>query len=526
MRSYLQLAISINYQSLTIILAALFGLIAAPAYAAPSVPYMPTWQARHHLERLVDEAGLEITTTHWPLPLVAVQHALDELSNDLSPALLESKEFITEEIQKLIGQGKVDAQFRIRAEAPVGFSENYTPGSSIKVSSSAIESWSNNPQFATRIGVRIEESPNSLQTSFSGWCKESRIQPKLDETAIVTQISGTNIQAFARQNWWGPGWQTSLINGVNIPPWMGVGIQRSEVKPSESKWLSLMGPWSFEMFVAKAQDPIVVENQPDGFYFIGTRLTLKPSSWIEIGLSRGTQVGGTGRQSGIVDILKAAFTGGSTHTFTGNTQEDMSNSVGGYDVRLNCPKGVRCAFYFQWMGEDASGQSHLPNQFMTLAGADWWSATGRHRVFYEFAQTYASSFPWNDSFILGSSYRNWAYPQGYTNGGRWIGASFGGDAGIFTVGWLDAKDSRLMKIYAGEIRTSVGSYDPKISNSSNSIAPHGRLVGFGFQQRMAWDAWAVVPEFSYTKLSKGQAIGVNRIEKLRWGITFSKPFGD
>ena len=149
--------------------------------------------------------------------------------------------------------------------------------------------------IAARVGVRVEASPNSLQTTFTGWGKEGRVQAKLDDTALVTQISGFNVQAFAHQNWWGPGWQSSLINGSNVPPWMGVGIQRSEVKPSESKWLSWMGPWTFEMFAAHAQDPVLVANQPDGYYFIGSRLTLKPWSWMEIGLTRDIQMGGSGQ---------------------------------------------------------------------------------------------------------------------------------------------------------------------------------------------------------------------------------------
>lgn len=526
MRSYLQLATPIKKECLIIVLTGLLGSVSTSIYAGPSVPYMPTWQARHHLERLVDEAGLQITITHWPLPSSAVQNALDDLAKDLSPSLAESKEYISEELRKLRRQGKVGVQLRSRAEAPVGFGENYTPGSSIRLSSAATEFAPNDLPIAAGIGIRIEENPNSLQTTFAGWGKEGRVQAKLDGAALVAGISGFNVQVFAHQNWWGPGWQSSLINGSNIPPWMGVGIQRSEVKPSESKWLSWMGPWSFEMYVAKAQDPIVVANQPDGFYFIGTRMTLKPWSWVEIGLTRDIQTGGTGRASGISDILNQAFTTGGEHSFQGSIQQDVSNGVAGYDVRLNCPKGAHCAAYFQWEGEDSSGQSHLPNQFMTLAGLDWWSTSGRHRVFTEFMQTYTASFPWNDTKIVGNGYRNWAYPQGFTNGGRWIGSSFGGDARIFTVGWLDTEVSRLLKFYSGETSTALGSYDPNTNATGNLIGPHGRLVGFGAQQSFKWNEWTVTPELAYTHLAEGQSIGVNKTTNIRAGVTLSRSLGD
>lgn len=526
MRSYLQLATSIKKECLIIVLTGLLGAVSTLTYAGPSIPYMPTWQARHHLQRLVDEAGLKITTAHWPLPSLAIQNALEDLPKDLSPSLVESKEFITKELRKLRWQGEAEAQFRNRSEAPVGFGENYTPGSSIKLTSAATEFGPNDLPIAARIGIRIEENPNSLQTTFTGWGKEGRIQAKLDDAALVTEISGINVQAYAHQNWWGPGWESSLINGSNIPPWMGVGIQRSEVKPSESKWLSWLGPWTFEFFVAQAQDPIVVANQPDGFFFIGTRMTLKPWSWVEIGLTRDIQTAGTGRPSGITDILKTVFSGGNTHTFTGNSQQDLSNGVAGYDVRLNCPKGVHCASYFQWMGEDSSGQSHLPNSFMTLAGLDWWSTSGRHRVFAEYMQTYTDSFPWNITKYVGSGYRNWAYPQGFTNGGRWIGSSFGGDARILTVGWLDAEVSRLLKVYTGETSTALGSYNPNTNATGNLIGPHGRLVGFGAQQSFKWNAWAIIPELAYIHLAEGHSIGVNKTNDIRGGVTFSTSFGD
>lgn len=97
--------------------------------AGPSVPYMPTWQGRHHLQVLVDEADLQITTTHWPLPLAAVQHAVDDLPKDLPAHVDQSRSFVITELRKVRWQGQLDLQFRNRAESPVGFGENYTPGS-------------------------------------------------------------------------------------------------------------------------------------------------------------------------------------------------------------------------------------------------------------------------------------------------------------------------------------------------------------------------------------------------------------
>ncbi len=255
-------------------------------------------------------------------------------------------------------------------------------------------------------------------------------------------------------------------------------------------------------------------------------MTMKPWSVVEIGLTRGMQAMGHGRPSGVNELLKAMVSGGSTHTESGNPNEDLSNSVAGYDVKIGCAKSWRCAAYLQWMGEDASGQSHLPNQFMTLAGLEWWSASGQHRVFSEFMQTYAHSLPWNDVKYLGSGYHNWAYPQGFTNGGRWIGSSFGGDARTITLGWMDLESSTLLKLYAGETSTALGSYNPNTNATGNLIGPHGTLFGLSAQHSFKLSDWTVVPEFAYSHLSAGTDIGINKTTNMRAGITFSSAWGD
>jgi hypothetical protein len=107
-----------------------------------------------------------------------------------------------------------------------------------------------------------------------------------------------------------------------------------------------------------------------------------------------------------------------------------------------------------------------------------------------------------------------------------IGSSFGGDARILTVGWLDAEDSRLLKVYTGETSTALGSYDPNTNATGNLIGPHGRLAGFAAQQSFKWNAWTVTPELAYTHLAEGKSIGVNKTSDIRGGVTFSRSLGD
>lgn len=487
----------------------------------PSVPYMPSWQARHHLQLLADHAQLQITTTHWPLPLGAVQEALDDLPKKLPDYLENSRDIVQRDLRKHRWQGEAQLQIRERADAPVGFGENYTPGSSLKMTTNATEFGPNDVPMAAKLGIRVEESPNSLQTNFDGWGKEGRTQVKLDGAALVAQAWSFNLQAFAHNNWWGPGWQSSLINGNNVPAWQGFGVQRSAVKPSESKWLSWMGPWNLEFFVAKAQDPVVVANQPDGYLFIGSRLTLKPTHYLEIGLSRGAQTSGAGRPGGWNNFMRALTSQGSHDV--NNVNNDPGNQISGYDIRLKCPSRFSCAAYYQWIGEDSSGQSGLPNQFMTLGGAEHWIAEGRHRLFLEYTQTFTHSLPWNNNgnpkYPKGPGYQNALYPQGYTNGGRWIGSSFGGSSRVLSIGWMDAQERRVIKLHEGHIGRSIGAYDPDLN------APHSDLKAASIAQSFQWRKIQITPELMYTHLSDGQTIAANKKNDVRGGVTLSMPLG-
>ena len=147
-------------------------------------------------------------------------------------------------------------------------------------------------------------------------------------------------------------------------------------------------------------------------------------------------------------------------------------------------------------------------------------------MFAEFMQSYIETLPWNMTSLAGVAYRNNSYPQGFTNGGRWIGSSFGGDARSLTLGWLDAEASRLLKIYTGETSTALGSYNPNTNATGNLIGPHGRLAGFSVQQSFGFNAWTISPELAYTHLVQGQTIGVNKTNDIRAGVTIERPLGD
>ncbi|MBM3386236.1 MAG: hypothetical protein FJY36_01000, partial [Betaproteobacteria bacterium] len=176
----------------------------AQAKTTASTPFSPNWQTRHHLQLLVDHAGLALPLTHWPLPAAAVQEALDALPSVLeAPDLVAARQAVQHELGTRHGQGALQLQLRSSAEGLTGFDENYTPGSSVQAVSGekrvASDAWS----LAGRLGLRVEQASNSLQQQFGDSPSEARHPVRWEGSAAVLGWQGWNLQAFSHRHWWG-----------------------------------------------------------------------------------------------------------------------------------------------------------------------------------------------------------------------------------------------------------------------------------------------------------------------------------
>ncbi len=503
---------------LSLSLVAMLSQAQTSSQTAASVSYTPTWQARHHLQWLADNADLPLMVSHWPLPAAAVQQALDKLVlSGNSEAAMASRDFVRKELESVQSKGRIQLHLRSESEGMGGYGEAYTPGSSGQISTAEARWAGNEWSAAGRLGARLEANSNSMPAESLGLPHEGRYKFRPQGSEAVLAWGGWNLQAFSRQNWWGPGWQSSLINGHNSPAWLGAGLQRGTVAPSESAWLSWMGPWNLDVFAAKAQDPVVVSGQPAGYIYSGVRLTMKPKTWLEVGLSRGLQTGGAGRPSGAGEFVKA-FLGQDTNKDPDSPFQDSSNQVAGYDVRARCPENWgSCAVYTQWIGEDSAGKfPPLPYRFMKMYGAEKTYAEGRYRVFAEYANTYTTA-PFNLPGLI-AGYTNGVYSQGYTNGARWVGSPQGGAAEVTTLGWMDAASMRAVKLHVGRIGLGLGAYAPLLN------APHGRMWGFSATQTVRWMGMTLTPELAYTHLAEGDDQGAGKRNNLRLGLMMAVPF--
>ena len=510
-------------RSLTVAVLAMSSAAQAQT-AVASVPYMPSWQAKHHLQLLVDHADLALPMSHWPLPAAAVEQALAQLPAHLPSGewdLAGARSAVQRELLQRQSQGQLRLQVRNRVEGASGFDENYTPGSSVQLRSEEKRAERGDWSVAGRLGWRAEESSNGLRTHASGLGTEGQYQARLEDSAAVLGWGGWQVQAFSQRAWWSPGWQSSLVNGSNNPAWNGVGLQRSSVRESDSGWLGWIGAWNFETFLARAQDPQVVPGQPQGFVFGGMKLTMQPWPWLEVGLSRGLQIGGAGRPSGVGTYAKALL-GKETNKWAWDTFQDSSGQIAGYELRLRCPKAWGdCAFYSQGMGDDRTTGIPFPIKFTTMLGAEKAFDGGRQRVFYEWVNTNSFSHPLEHQGASYPGYINGVYAQGYTNGARWAASGFGSGAVVNTVGWMDAERQAVVKLHKGRATSTVGAYDPSVAPTG--LGPHGGMWGLSASRTWTDGRLHWTPELGYMHFSQGQDVGANRKNALRLGLTLATP---
>jgi membrane-associated phospholipid phosphatase len=458
------------------LLSALLGCVSVRGWAA-SVPWMPSATARSAIEVLVDDAGLALTVSQWPLPRDAVQRALDALPPQLPPALAAARARVQEELQAQQA-GRVTLTLRERHDALSGFGDDSTPGSSLQLRSAELDG----PHLVMQVGGRLDPVADN-----GGHAPTAR----LDDSAVAVDAFGVQAQVWAHRSWWGPGWQSALPLSNNAPALDGIGLQRAAAMPSESPWLSWLGPWNLDFFLARTQGqtPVHASNS----LVSGVRLTARPFSHVELGLTRMEQFGGQGHPETLASFVRA-LAGRHTNASTlADVPRDSGNGLAGYDVRIRCPDAVRCAFYGQAMGED--DRKHLPYRFMNLVGTEVWSADGVTRMYFEAAEI-GCRIQFIGSSERGCAYRNYAYPGGFTASNRWLGASVGSDGRLLTLGWIDSEWDSAVRVDIGQVGSRIGRSDDGLV--ANDVA--GRLLALSLRRSWHVGGVSITPEFDWNRI--------------------------
>lgn len=362
---------------------------------------------RNDLNWLNHQGVIQISTSTWPLSEEAVIKAIQDanINNKTQQKVVESV---------LAHVKSQNESFRVNLFAETD--PQYLP-----------QKFGDNTKSQYQVGVQ-------LKSSGENWAGQLKINAEND--LIIDHDQKVNIEGsyLAGKFWnqwvvagqiptyWGPGHDGSLIRGDASRPVYGVTLQRADQAAFETKWLSWIGPWQYQVFAGQLDDYKAV---PDA-KLIGMRLTIQPLPYLEIGASRMLQWGGEGKLNSFSSLWEALK---GNDNFDDRSL-DKSNQLAGVDARVNLTRwfDIPISLYTQVIGEDEAG--YLPSRKFYSAGAEY-SSSYRDlpvQIYTEWTDTRTNGEVW------GYTYRHGDYKDGYYQHGYPLGHGIGGDSQMYSIG--------------------------------------------------------------------------------------------
>ena len=381
---------------------------------------------RHDVQLLADEGVLAAPVMAWPMAWREVARSVRAVPPEAAAALPEPL---------------AAALARLRAATDAAEGGGRPEWLVAVAEPELLRTFRDTPREAGEVGlsttVEAGRWTGRLQVTAAADAADGR-SLRLDGSYGTVLLGNVAVAAGLREQWWGPGWEGSLILGSNARPMPSLTVERVMADPFESRWLRWIGPWRASASVGQGEGGSTARDgrltvRP-GTKFFAARLSFKPRPWVEVGLSRTAQFCGEGRDCDLGTFWDM-LTGRDNTDDSLSAAEQPGNQMAGYDLRLRSPwRAVPVAVYGQFIGEDEAGG--LPSKFLGLMGAEVWggSALGSHRFHVEYADTTCSFSRQRPQ--VDCAYRNSVYPQGYTHRGRMIGHALDNDGRMVSLGAL------------------------------------------------------------------------------------------
>ncbi|MFT5719367.1 MAG: hypothetical protein ACI9T7_003580, partial [Oleiphilaceae bacterium] len=270
-----------------------------------------------------------------------------------------------------------------------------------------------------------EDFAVKLQSNITTDPGDDDFEAQLDGSYIAGTLGEWVLGVGAIDRWWGPGTQSSLILTNNARPVPGLIFQTKRAQHFDTAWLSWLGNWHFVSFLGQMESNRVIPEAK----LTGMRLTFKPFSNLEIGLSRTMQWGGEGREENFSSFWKSLTSQGENEV-----DGDGGNQIAGFDARLNfnLTKSLPSAVYAQYIGEDEAG--YMPAKFIVQVGGEssYALASGESlKGFAEYTNTTSDAL---GAELSNVAYEHSVFKTGYRYRGRVLAATFDNDSTVFTLG--------------------------------------------------------------------------------------------
>ena len=353
-------------------------LTSASSLAYASGLVMKDNELRNDLAWLSDRGVIHLSLSTWPLSQEEINRALKKAKPSYS-----SEQVVLARINQRLDSLKAD--FRVsgytstdKPGTPQGFGQNQPADSSLSLAFNNSGEWwdvhlQGNVEGDERISNGSRFNANGAYGAVKFW----------NQWLSFGQMP----------QWWGPGYEGSLIRGDAMRPMTGVLMQRAEQAAPETWWLRWIGPWQYQISASQMNQYTAVP-----------------------------QWGGEGRPESF-----SSFWDGFTGKDNTGTANEPGNQLAGFDFKfkLEPTLGWPISFYGQLIGEDEAG--YLPSANMFLGGVEGHHGWGKDAVnWYVEAHDTRSNMD-----RLNYSYNHHIYTDGYYQQGYPLGDAMGGDGQLY-----------------------------------------------------------------------------------------------
>ncbi|MEQ9862144.1 capsule assembly Wzi family protein [Pectobacterium cacticida] len=383
---------------------ALLGFFVCASTSQAAGLLAPDTALRHDLTWLSDRGVIETSLTTWPLSQEEIESALRRAkptSNTEEAVITRVKQRI-QQIKspvRITGYTSTD-----RPGLPQGFASRHASDHALSIGvATSGDYWDINLKGTLEGNQNIQDRSNG----------------NVDGSYAAVKIFNQWLSFGKVSQWWGPGYEGSLIRSDAARPVTGFLLQRADQSPFATPWLSWLGRWQYQLSAGQLDQYSAV---PDA-KIIGGRLSIQPTAFFELGASRIMQWGGEGRPRSW-----GSFWDGVAGRDNTGTANEPGNQLAGFDFKLKMASlvDVPISLYGQLVGEDEAGM--LPSKNFYLLGIEghpeWGTSTINWNIEHSDTRTNgdAKNYTYNHHI-----YRDGYYQQGYP-----LAYAAGGDAQVLS----------------------------------------------------------------------------------------------
>ena len=452
----------------TILHVGLYSILLTCSFSTYSGPWLApseAWQSSANMGTKSDVTVLasydliQAPILTWPLAWADIGPALS--SPESIEKLKKSPLFVQQAYARILSQYHNAIQNDPKLSAYVSGGHDINP----------FRTFDYQPRATIQNGLALEKQGHDWAAKASvdyGQYNDVTEHVHLDDSYAYLLLGNWALGVDKMNNWWGPGYSSSMILSANPPPLAKITFRRRQSLPFESKWLSWIGPWSLTTSLSRGGPDAPIAHPLIWLM----NLSVRPLDSLQFSLSRNSLFAGDSRPLNKImlknllladdncdpDIYGAEYCEKNT---PGNELWELTADWNAFET-LHIPANIYLqttfndripsnsymSVYDAWHSVFPKLNPPIPARTAFLAGTSTWFPIKNQlmRLYIEFEYTHQNAY-----YFWGETETNiygGGYP--YTYYEKLIGSTLGSDATGYTFGGIlnetdDSSDSFLIR---------------------------------------------------------------------------------